>query len=212
MTRLTPAQAAQQKNRTQTGRYKEKTREIPMATLGLTTNKGYRLTPEQEARVNRLRPLMENGPDYSRAAKDGYAALMWSEDWISAEYIIGGMEGKTLAQIKADLDTATREPDRGQDTWVPCNTCEGTGTITRVGVDRDGEPYPYPEQCGDCYGTGFAVIGWCSVCGGRGEVSWDYDDPESQSTVKPQAECPACGGTGYERILQKQTERTAHGR
>jgi len=34
--------------------------------------------------------------------------------------------------------------------------------------------------------------GECKDCGGTGEVTWDYDDPELEATVKAKAPCPKC--------------------
>ena len=34
--------------------------------------------------------------------------------------------------------------------------------------------------------------GICSECGGTGEVTWDYDDPELEATGKAKAPCPKC--------------------
>lgn len=43
-----------------------------------------------------------------------------------------------------------------------------------------------------------AVVVRCDECGGRGLVTWPWDDPATESTVMVTEPCPACGGTGID--------------
>ncbi len=72
-------------------------------------------------------------------------------------------------------------------TWVPCETCDGSGA-------RKGSA---PKTCGTCHGAGqvrlqqgfFSVQQTCPTCQGRGQV---IEDP-----------CPACHGQG--RVQKTKT-------